>query len=88
MKNNLSLRIVINILIVISILHGWWFVALPLGIVGVWRFPYYFEIIAAGFAYDAIFGSVAGMGVYGYLGTMLTAGSLMFVMISKKVLRR
>jgi hypothetical protein len=81
------LRIIINIILALSILTGWWFVALPLGLFAVWKFPLYIEIIVAGIGYDALFGFTREAGVYGYLGTILTSVVVIFVLTLKKVMR-
>lgn len=74
-------RIVLDFLIAVSILNGWWFVALPLGIVGVWIYKNYFEFIIAGVAYDALFGMVKGTGWIGYIGTIISV--IMYTVITR-----
>jgi hypothetical protein len=72
MKNSVILRIILDILIAISLLNGWWFLALPLALVGAWFFPYFIELIIAGIGYDSLFGFVSGMGIWGYMGTIVS----------------
>ena len=74
-------RIGLDILIAISIFNGWWFIALPLGFVGVWVYKNYFEFIIAGLAYDALFGMVRGTGLVGYIGTIISV--IMYTVITR-----
>jgi hypothetical protein len=80
-------RIILDILIAVAVLNGWWFIALPLGIYGVWKFPGYIELICAGVAYDALFGFAPGMGWFGYIGTLTTALGTVLIVSLKKVMR-
>jgi len=45
-----------DILMIIVCLAAPWWVALPLGIIGIVLFPWYVEIIIAGALYDTLFG--------------------------------
>ncbi len=85
--NKTTIRILLDIVIAIAVLEGWWFVALPIGIVSAWAFPYYLELFLAGFIYDSLFGMTTGMGIVGYLGTIVTAIVLAIVAIVKKLVR-
>jgi hypothetical protein len=70
MKKDASLRIALDAIVFISVLLGWWFVAIPVGIVGAWVFPRYAELVIAGFIYDVLYsmphGMGGGMSVFGY----------------------
>ena len=66
MSKDASLRITLDVIVFVSVLFGWWFVAIPVGIVGAWVFPRYAELVIAGFLYDLIFGIGRGMGIFGY----------------------
>jgi len=72
MNKNLLTRIFIDLLIIITVLNGWWFFALPLALIGAWLFPYFVELIVAGIGYDSLFGFVPGMGAWGYAGTIVS----------------
>lgn len=87
MKKQLIFRILLDFLIIVSILHAWWFIALPLAIFGVWKFPYFIEIILAGIIYDSLFGFVSGMGVLGYVGTVVSIIVFGIVVLLRKVVR-
>ena len=56
MKNNLALRIGIDIVIAVCVIFGWWYIAVFIAAIMFFKFPYYIELLAAGFAYDALFG--------------------------------
>ena len=81
-------RIILDILILLAMMHGWSVVALPLALIGVWRFPYFVEIIIAGIIYDSLFGFVPEMGVIGYLGTIVSVGLFLLLILAKKVMRK
>ena len=68
MDKHLTLRIVLDIALFLAVIFGWWYVALPLGLILVWAFPWYAELVAAGFIYDALFGMNRGLGVLGFMG--------------------
>lgn len=81
-------RIILDILIVISVINAWWFVALPLAVLGMWKSLYFIEIIIAGIAYDSLFGFVSAMGVWGYVGTMTSIVVFGVIIIFKKIVRK
>jgi len=81
-------RVALDILLIISVLEGWWFIALPLGICGAWAFPYYAEMILAGACYDSLFGLLPGTGVTGYLATIGSVLALAVVAILRRVIRK
>ncbi|MEK7609592.1 MAG: hypothetical protein AAB470_00530 [Patescibacteria group bacterium] len=88
MTKKLTYRILIDILILISILHGWWFIALPLAILGVWRYPYFIEIFAAGIIFDSIFGFDLKTNTLSFLGTVLSIVVYIGILILKRVVRK
>ncbi len=55
-----SLRIALDAIVFIAVLLGWWYVAIPIGIIGAWVFPRYAELVIAGFLYDILFGMNGG----------------------------
>lgn len=84
MKAHIIYRILIDLVIAVSVILGWWYIALPLGVVGLWVFPYYGEFVVASFAFDALYGMGRGLGVVGYLGTIISiavTGTLYYVKI-------
>lgn len=78
----------VDIILFISVINGWWPVALLAGVGGAWRWPYFAEAIIAGIAYDALFGMIPGTGVRGYLGTIISIVLYTIILLSKKVVRR
>lgn len=80
MSENIYIRIIIYILIMISIFNGWWFTAFPLLIVGTWIYSFGIEWLIAGVAYDSLFGMFDGSGWYGYIGTIT---GVFFIVISR-----
>ena len=88
MNKKITVRIVLDIFLAISVLNGWWFLAIPLGLVGVYAYPYFIEIIIAGIAYDSLFGLIPGMGMRAYAGTVITIMSIVIVSLIKKVVRK
>ena len=64
---------ILDILLAIAVVHGWWHAALIIGIIGLLRFPYFVEIVIAGIAYDALFHSSLSTNVLGHLGFIIAA---------------
>lgn len=87
-KGNVIGRIIFDIVIAISVLSGWWFIALPVAICGTCLFSYFIEIVIAGIAYDAFFGMVPGMGWKGYVATCISVVILLIVAGLKRVIRK
>lgn len=88
MKEETILRIVLDLLVAASIVFGWWFVALPLAVFGAWQFPYYLEILAAGLAYDGLYGLGDMLGLWGMAGAIAGAILLAVVAALKLIIRR
>ncbi len=88
MKNIFIIRIIVDVVIAFAVIQGWWFIALPLGLIGCWSFPYYVEIFIAGIAYDSLFGMIPEIGYRGYLGIIVSVTGLILVAWSKKIVRR
>ena len=88
MNKNIPTRIILDILIFLAVIHGWWFIALPLCILGVAIFGYFIEFIVAGFVYDAIYGIGTGRGVREYAGTIISVVILAIVAGLKNVMRK
>ena len=88
LRSNLYPRLVLDLAIFISVLNGWWFIAIPLCIIGLWFIENYIEIIVAGVVFDAIFGMNNAFGLYAYAGT--TVGILLYTCmhIVKKFVRK
>ncbi len=55
MKRQNQIRIIFGILVLCSILWGYWWLTWSLSIIFLFYFPIYFEIIAWGILYDALY---------------------------------
>jgi len=88
MNKNTIKRLICDLLILISVMNGWWPIAIVVGLFGNWFFLYFIEIIIAGVIFDSLFGYNQYLGVVGYYGTIITV--VIFIIISglKKVLGR
>ena len=87
MNHSFIIRICLYIAIIGAIINGWWFIALPLLLIGVWRLSFRIEIIIAGIMYDALFGMVHGMGWWGYIGTIVSVIIVSVILIFEKMIR-
>lgn len=88
MNRNILSRIILDILIAISLLNGWWFIALPLALIGSYSFSYFIEVVIAGIVYDSLFGFIPGMGLKGYAGTISAIVIVLILSLVKKVVRK
>ncbi len=88
MKNIVFKRVLLDLILAFCVVQGWWFIAAPIALVGIWSFPYFVEIIIAGLIYDSLFGIVEGEGIAGY--TMTVASVIIFCLLAliKKVVRK
>ncbi len=84
----MKLRITTNLIVLIAIIHGWWFIALPLVIIGCWFFPYYIEIMIGGFIYDALFGTTSGTGLMAYSGIIISIVIFAGIIVIKQNIRK
>ncbi len=87
MNRSVIFRILLDLVLFISIINGWWFVALPFIVIGIWRLYFVVEIVIAGIMYDALFGMVATAGIWGYAGTITAVLILVVIRILKRVIR-
>jgi len=87
MSKNIS-RIIIDVIIGVAIIHGWWFIALPLLLLATWHFDFYFECLLAGITYDALFGFTSDLGLRGFLGTIIVVVIFFGTMAVKRLLGR
>lgn len=88
MGNKIAIRIAFDAAIALSAVFGLWYVFLPLGLIAAWFFPYYAELVAAGFVYDALFNMDRGFGLFGYAGLITTIVALAAVSFLKFIIRR
>ncbi len=87
MSKKTVVRIIIDFVIFLAVIQGWWFVALPIGLAAVLNLPYYAEIVIAGIFYDSLFGLMPGSGIDGYLASIVTLTAYIILTGLKKVVR-
>lgn len=87
MTNDLTLRITIDVIIVIAVLMGWWFVALPVGIIAAWVFPKYLELIVFSFMHDVLFGFSNSMIIWSYSWTIVSSIIIVAMYFLKVIVR-
>lgn len=73
---------------ILATIHGWWFIALPIALIGLLRYRWYAECLIAGIAYDSLFGLVASEGVSSYAGTILAVTLFTVMSLLKKIMRK
>ena len=88
MNKNILFRIIVDLILLLSVLNGWWFIALPVGIIGMYMYPYFIESIIAGVMYDSLFGLISGMGIRVYMGMILAVFIYVSLSAIKKVVRK
>ena len=88
MSKHHTRRIILDILIALSIIQGWWFIALPLCVLGIWRHGYFLEILLAGFAYDALFAAGTEVWMMRYMGISVATVVFVIFLFLKKMLRK
>jgi hypothetical protein len=80
MNKSFIRRLILDVIIFLAVLNGWWFIALPLVLISTWFFPYFVEGIVAGIMYDSLFGLIPELGMWGYMGTIVA--TLVMVIIT------
>jgi hypothetical protein len=88
MDTKIVYRITVDIILAISVLNGWWFIALPLVIGSVYVYSYFVEAVVAALAYDALFGFVAGMGTRSYIASITVIIACVVIGLLKKIVRK
>ncbi len=87
MNKSIYYRITLDLAIFFAVIHGFWFLAFPIAFVGVFVFPYYFELFVAGLAYDALFGMSKSLGIVSYVGTIASGALFLIVQFFKNIVR-
>ena len=82
----LALRIILDALIFVALIQGWWYFVVLLCILGVWNFGFYIEIIIAGSFYDSLYGTKNGS-IYGYSGLVVSIALFIILSIFKRIIR-
>ncbi|MFA6315698.1 MAG: hypothetical protein WC648_05025 [Candidatus Paceibacterota bacterium] len=81
-------RIVLNLLLGFCVIMGWWYFAIIIIVIGSISWAYYWEMILAGIVYDALFGMVPEMGVWGYIGTIVSIVLFLIISLLHSMLRK
>lgn len=85
MKNQSLIRIISGILIIGSIIWGYWWLTWILAIIFLFYFPLYFEIIIWGIIYDSLYGiSLPNFWNINYIFTIVSIVLFLFSLILKK----
>ena len=88
MKHAALVRTILDIILFISIIQGWWYIVLPVSMLGLWLFELYgIEAVLAGIMFDALFGMNSVMGIWGYSGIITAMLLLSVKAIIKKLVR-
>ncbi len=88
LRNNVILRIILDVLILFTVISGWWFIAVPLVIFGVWFRTLFIEALIAGLAYDALFGMSSEQGMSGWAGTITAIVLYTCILLAKRFIRK
>ncbi len=81
-------RLVSDLALFIFVIHGWWILVLILAMIANWKFPYFWEILLAGLAYDSLFNFSSDPSLSSWLGTILAAVIFVLIVFAKRVVRR
>lgn len=87
-KGKVTIRIILDVILFVAVIKGWWFVALPVGIIGAWFFHLFLELIVAGIVYDSLFGMIPGTGLWRYAGEIVAVAAFIILNPIKKIIRR
>lgn len=85
MKRQNLIRIISGIIILGTIIWGYWWLTWSIAIASLFLFPIYFEIIAWGIIYDALYGiSLPSFWNIDYIFTIVSIVLFLFSLIIKK----
>ncbi len=87
MKTDPSLRIIVDVVVLVSVLLGWWYIALPVAVLAAWMLPYYFEFLLAGLIFDSLYGFGRGLGIFGYFGIVISVVALVLAQFLKLIVK-
>lgn len=78
MQKDFPLRIALDVILGICLIFGLWYIAIPIGVIGAWRFRYFAELAIFAFIHDALFGFGAG---HGFLGYLYISGAVVILLV-------
>jgi len=87
MHTNLLFRILLDLAVVMCILLGWWFIALPLAVLCAWMLPCYLELPVEGLLFDSLYGLGRGLGVLGFLGIIISLVLGLVIILIKAIVK-
>ena len=82
------MRLLFDAIMLFSIVFGFWYIAIPIGLIGIWVFPFYFESMLGAFMHDALFGFKPEFGFAGYSYVIGAALALLLAAFLKIVIKR
>lgn len=88
MNKLIAYRIIADVLLLVSILHGWWVLALLVAVLSFWFFSYYFEFLLGALLFDSLFGMVGDYGIKGYIASLLSLLLVIVLTIFKNIVRK
>jgi hypothetical protein len=87
MHNNLALRMLLDAAIVACIFLGWWFIALPVAVLCAWMLPCYLELVGEGLLYDSLYGLGRDLGIFGFLGIIVSLVLGVVIILLKAIVK-
>jgi len=87
MRNNFS-RILIDIVLLLAVIYGWWVVAIIFSLIAIAYFQNFIELIIFGLIFDALFGFNENLGVFGFAGVIYSVSIYLIFFWLKKILRK
>ncbi len=88
MSKNLLFRILLDLVVLLMVIYGWWLVAVVFLFCGIIYFNNYFELIIFGVIFDSLFGFDSNLGIFGYAGTIFSFATFGLFYLLKTVLRK
>ena len=71
-----------------SVIYGWWVVALIFSLIAILYFNNFIEIIIFGLIFDALFGFNENLGIFGFVGLIYSVSIYLIFYWLKKILRK
>ncbi|MDE2041336.1 MAG: hypothetical protein KGI59_03095 [Patescibacteria group bacterium] len=69
MNTRVIWRIVLDLLLVLAAIQGWWPAIIIVGLIGVWTCRYFVEFVGAAYMYDMLFNVFPAAPHWAYLAT-------------------
>lgn len=88
MRNKILTRILVDVFFLISVIYGWWLVAIIFSLFSIVYFRNYIELIIFGLIFDALFGFNENLGIFGYVGLIYSVSIYLLFHWLGKILRK